>query len=85
MRRLPPTLRLKRRYLLVRGEKNEIEKALIDYLGILGWARAAPLFSNHSGGLVVVVNREELINVRAAFALSNVSVVKVSGTLKGIK
>ena len=85
MRKLPPTLRLKRRYLLVEADKKDIEKSIIEYIGILGWAKAAPLFSQNGKRCVVAVNREELVNVRAALALSNIDILRVSGTLKGLE
>lgn len=80
--------KIKRRYLLVKGARASIEKAILDYLGILGWARAAPVFiAVESGMWVCAVERAELIHVRAAFALApeQLEVVRVSGTLKGLK
>ena len=39
-----PSQRIKRRYLLIEGSKENIEKAILDYLGALGWAKASPIF-----------------------------------------
>jgi len=82
-----PSAKLHRRYISIKGKKENIEKAVLDYVGILGWAKAAPVFVKSKGsGFVLVVNRKELENVRAALALSadKIEVLKVSGTLKGL-
>ncbi|MCX8159013.1 MAG: hypothetical protein N3D20_01840 [Candidatus Pacearchaeota archaeon] len=87
--KLKPTMRLKRRYLLIsNANKEEIERVILDYLGILGWAKAAPFFVSESENKVILaVNREELNNIRAAFeiALTKAKIIRVSGTLKGLK
>ena len=82
-----PSSRLNRRYLLVDGSREGLEKAILDYIGILGWAKAAPFFKKAGERKwIVAINREEIVNVRAAFALSEgkISVRRVSGTLKGL-
>jgi len=87
--KLKPTARLKRRYLLIIGAgKEEIEGIILDYLGVLGWAKAAPFFvSEEKDRIVLAVNRKELCNIRAAFelSLSKARIIKVSGTLKGLE
>lgn len=88
MLKLKSTARLKRRYLLVKGEKSAIEQAILEYVGVLGWAKAAPVFLPHAQGMLVfAVNREEIVNIRAALALSphSIQVVRVSGTLHGLQ
>ena len=85
---LKPTLRANRRYLLVRGIKKDIEYAILEYIGVLGWANAAPVFVSSNGDKVTVaVNREALVDVRAALALAKneLTVLRVSGTLKGLE
>ena len=82
-----PSARLHRRYIQIKGSKKDVEKAILDYIGILGWAKAAPLFvKSDLKGLVLAVNRKEIENIRAAFALSadKIEVLGVSGTLKGL-
>lgn len=81
------TERIKRRYLLVKGKREAIEKAILDYIGMLGWARAAPVFLPAQGETcIVAVERKELIHVRAALAVASeeLKVVRVSGTIKGL-
>lgn len=81
------TERLKRRYLLVHGERKDIEHALLEYLGLLGWSRAAPVFlAAGSRQWIIAVERKELIHVRAALGLStsDLEIIRVSGTLRGL-
>lgn len=86
MLKIDHTSRLNRRYLLIEGNEKNAKEAILDYIGILGWAKAAPVFIEHAAGLVVGIERTELTNVRAAFELSNhaIPVLAVSGTLKGL-
>lgn len=86
MKKLNPSSRLNRRYILINGEKSEIEKTILDYIGVLGWARASPQFINHEGKLVLAINVKSLSDVRAAFEISerSIEILRVSGTLKGL-
>lgn len=76
-----------RRYLLViEKESAKIEKAILDYIGILGFAKSSYLFVKSLGDRSVIsIKREELEKVKASLALSNISVIRVSGTLKGLR
>lgn len=80
--------KIKRRYLHIEGDKEDVEKAILEYIGILGWARATPVWVKlkNRAGLVLSVDRAELINVRAAFEASpyKIKVLRVSGTIKGL-
>ena len=86
--KLKSSARIKRRYILVEAKnKEEVERAVLDYIGILGWARAGAVFVKTPGGkIVLAVERGEVDNVRAALELSEekIKVIKVSGTLAGI-
>lgn len=85
--KLKPSARAKRRYLLVENaDADGIKKAILDYIGVLGWARAAPEFVKREGRIILVINREEINNVRAAVELSPLKarISRVSGTLKGL-
>ncbi len=81
-----PTARPNRRYVLVEGTQDAAEKALLEYFGLLGWSRAAPVFLSHGTNIIVTVNRSEIEHVRAAFAVyaKPLKVLRVSGTLKGL-
>ncbi len=84
-----PSQRIKRRYLLIEGSKENIEKAVLDYLGALGWAKASPVFvkSEMKNNIILAVSRSEVDSIRAAFesSSSGIRVVGISGTLKGLK
>lgn len=83
-----PSAKIKRRYILLSASsKHEIEKAILDYIGIIGWAKAAPFFvENKDNKIILAVERSSLNNVRAALEISpyKIKILKVSGTLKGI-
>ena len=86
--KLKPSARDKRRYILINEKDNEkVEKVILDYLGVLGFAKSAYMpvkTKDFMGKIIGSVNREELNNVKAALSLAGISVEKVSGTLKGL-
>lgn len=85
--KLSPSRRVKKRYLLLQADgKEEIEEAILDYIGVLGWAKASPVFLSSRGKIILGINRKEVENVKAAFGLSKhkIKILKVSGTLKGL-
>jgi RNase P/RNase MRP subunit POP5 len=86
--KIKPSAKIKRRYLLLSDStKKEAEQAILDFIGILGWAKASPLFpTTKSNKLILAIERSSLLNVKAAFELTNkIKVKKVSGTLSGLK
>jgi hypothetical protein len=86
--RLRPSARDKRRYFLVRASNADIENAILDYVGVLGFARAAYVkivTKDFPGMLVGSCLVGSLNEVRAALALVGIGIEKVSGTLKGLK
>jgi len=89
MLKLKPSMKIKRRYLLINAEsKEKVEKAILDYIGILGWAKAVPFFVKSDGNkIILAVSRESLNDVRASFELckESINVLRVSGTLKGLE
>lgn len=89
MKKLKPSSREKKRYLLLEGEvgREEIEKIILEHLGVLGHAKASPKVIKTGNKIILAINREELNNVRAAFLLSGkkVKIAKVSGSLKKLK
>ena len=88
--KLKSSSQINRRYLLLdAANKETVEKVILDYIGILGWAKAAPLFvstKQHSNKLILAIERKSLVNVRAALELSKekIKILKVSGTLRGL-
>jgi len=78
-----------KRYLLIRGGnlKQNIEKAILEYVGSLGYAKASPkIIKTNKDSVVLAINRQAINEVRGAFAVfdGKISVEKVSGTLKGL-
>jgi RNase P/RNase MRP subunit POP5 len=86
--KLKPSARINRRYLLLRVKNKEVvEKAILDYVGSLGWGKAAPFFVEQNGDeIVLAIERKSLNDVRASFELSleKIKILRVSGTLKGL-
>ena len=85
--KLDPSSRINRRHILLdAGNRKDVEKILIDYLGILGVAKTNIIFLEQEGKLILSINRKELNNIRAAIEISNknIKILKVSGTLKGL-
>lgn len=85
--RIKASAKVHRRYLLLKGSKSGIEKAILDYIGVWGWSRAAPKFVKKSGvNWVLAVDRSAIDLIRGAFAVcaDKIQVLKVSGTLKGL-
>ena len=86
--KLKPSARINRRYLLIEGKREDIEKAILEYIGILGWAKSSPMFIKNESELIILAVDRKMINiVRAAFEMckENIKVLKVSGTLKKLK
>jgi len=81
---LKKSMREKKRYLLLgKATRDNVEKAILDYIGILGWGKACPVFIKGKNS-ILAVNRGEVDKVKAALLLGGIEVKKVSGTLKGL-
>ncbi len=88
MKSLRPTLREKKRYLLVKGNPNDIEKAILDFIGILGVSKTALAFiKKEKDSAIISINREMLNEVRASLVIwpEKLEVARVSGTLKSLR
>lgn len=86
LRVIPATMRENRRYLLLnKNDKKKVEKAVLDFIGQLGWAKAGPQFIESKKGLILSINAKTLDEVRASLELANIHVVKVSGTINKLK
>ncbi|MAG02911.1 hypothetical protein CMI42_06240 [Candidatus Pacearchaeota archaeon] len=91
MKPLKPSHRERKRYLLIKGKdanKNKIEKTILEFIGILGYAKASPQFiSIEKNRIILAINRESLNEIKSSFITSNkdIQMIKVSGTLKGVK
>jgi len=90
MKSLKPSMKENKRYLLVRGKnpKENIEKAILEFVGILGLSKAGLSFIKSSKNeTIICLNREAINQVRAALCIfpEKMSVEKVSGTLKSLR
>lgn len=88
--KLKPSARDKRRYFLVGVSNEKVEAAILKYIGVLGFGRAAyrqvsGVRCQVSGYIVGSCLVKSLEDVRAALALDGIRIEKVSGTLKGLE
>ena len=85
MKLLKPSIREHKRYLLLKGKfsKKEVEEAVLNYIGVLGYSKASPMWISDK---IFAINREMINDVRGSFSLvENIDVENVSGTLKGLR
>ena len=88
MKPLRPSMREKKRYLLVKGKIKDIEKAIFEGVGVLGISKTGlNWIKSDKKSAIISVNRGALDSVRACFAIwpEKLWVEKVSGTLKGLR
>jgi len=90
MKPLKPSMRERKRYLLVSGKnlKENIPKAIKDFIGVLGMSKTSLSFiKSDENSAVISINREMLDKVRASLCIwpEKMSVKMVSGTLKGLR
>ncbi len=90
MKPLKPTMREKKRYLLIKGgiSEKKIIESIKEFGGILGLSNARPFFiEKNKEYLILCINRKALNLVRASFAIckEEIKILAVSGTLKKIK
>jgi RNase P/RNase MRP subunit POP5 len=89
MLKLKKSARDHRRYFLINEVSNEIiEKAILDYIGILGFAKSAykrVKVKKNSNKTIGSCLRSEQNNVHAALVLSGIGVEKISNTIKGLE
>jgi len=86
--KLKASERDRRRYFVVNASNAQVEKAILEYVGILGFAKSAYMKvenTGFSGKTVGSCLAETLDEVRASLGLAGISIEKVSGTLKGLK
>lgn len=84
--KLIPAARDNRRYFYMNSEdKAKIEKAILEYIGILGFSKSVFMFiETPTGKLIGSCVRESLEDVRASLAFARIKIQKVSGTIKGL-
>ena len=90
MKPLKPSMREKKRYLLVKGKnpKENIEKAIKDFIGVLGMSKIGlGWIKTGKESAIISINRKMVDSVRASLVVwpEKMTVTKVSGTLKGLE
>ena len=85
--KIKSSARANRRYLLIRGRKEDVELAVTEGTGSIGWAKAAPVFLDaKEGWTILCVDRKEVDNIRAAIELFGKAEIKrVSGTIRPVR
>ena len=89
MKPLKPSMREKKRYLLIKGKnpKENIEKALKDFLGVWGMSKLGlGWIKTEKNSAIISINRKMVDKVRASLVVwpEKMTVERVSGTLKGL-
>ena len=87
MKPLKPSLREKKRYIFVKGKVLDIEKAILEGVGVLGMSKIGlSWIKKEKKSAIISVNRNSVDAVRACFAIwpEELFVQKVSGTLRGL-
>jgi RNase P/RNase MRP subunit POP5 len=83
--KLIPSARENRRYFFMNSsDKKKIENAILEYIGVLGFAKSGFAFIEKDGKLIGSCVRESLENVRASLAFKKIKIQKVSGTIAGL-
>lgn len=80
-------MRENKRYLLIHGHIHEIERAILDFIGVLGMSKAGLAWiKKGKESAVISINRGSVNHIRASFAVwpREIVVKKVSGTIKGL-
>ena len=84
MKITPPTMRERKRYLLLKADEKKVERAILKFVGTLGYAKANPQFIRKPGYLILSINHDMLDQIRSSLALSNIRVLGVSGTIDAL-
>ncbi len=74
--------------MLVRGKIKDIERAILDGVGVIGMSKTGlGWIKSSKESAIISVNREAVDSVRACFALwpEKLLVERVSGTLRGLR
>ncbi|MGV8151547.1 MAG: hypothetical protein ACP5OG_00545 [Candidatus Nanoarchaeia archaeon] len=90
MKNLKPSHRENKRYLLIEGkdaDKETIEKTILDFIGILGFASCSPKIIKQDKNMVVLaINTDSLDKIKASFLMSGkeLNIKKISGVINKV-
>ena len=84
--KLLPSLKEKKHYLAFEGEKEKVEKALLEFLGILGVAKANPsvIWTKNRKG-ILSFNRKYADDIKTALIFSGIHTLGISGTINKLR
>lgn len=81
--KLPSTLKERRHYIIIKKtSENEIKNILMDYLGIINYAKAGPKIINLGDKLAISIERDFVNLAKTALIMSKIPVMRVTGTIK---
>jgi len=84
--KLPSTLKERRHYIIIKKtSENEIKNALMDFLGIINYAKAGPKIINLGDKLAISIERDFVNIAKTALMMSKIPVLRVTGTIKKAK
>lgn len=87
MDKLKPSMYDKRRYFIVDASNEKIEEAILEYIGILGYAKSAykeVKDERIKGKTIGSCLSKSLNDIRAALSFKAIRIEKVSGTIEGL-
>ncbi len=96
MKALKPSMKEKKRYLLIKSKKiknstnlkKKVESAIMDFIGVLGKSKTGMSWiKSKNNSTILCVNREMVDKIRASICVSpeDIQITKVSGTLKSLE
>lgn len=88
MKALKPSMKENKRYFLIKGKVDDAEKAILEFIGVLGMSKAGfAWIKKNKNDAIISVNRKSVNHVRAALSIwpENIEVTRVSGTLKSLR
>ena len=88
MKSLKPSMKENKRYLYIKGRIGDAEKAVLNFIGVLGMSKSGFNWIKRDGDSAIIsVNREAVNEVRAALTVwpEKIEVQRVSGTLRSLR
>lgn len=83
-----PSLKEKKHYLVLKTDRTsaEIENAILEFIGTLGYAKANPRFVlADKDKMIIAVNTKYVSKVKAGLAMHGIPCIGVSGTINKAK
>ena len=84
LKMIPSTMREGNRYLLLKSDQSKVEKAILKYVGELGYAKAGPQFIRKGSYLILRISHDQMNDIRSALAFANIACLGTSGTIEAL-